>query len=92
MSTPEEKLNSPDLVVVVSGGARWRLTLHEDGRWDVAGARISEKFAGIFSGNGGVEGVRWAATDQVERGDDLHRIAGEALWRLADVAESGRAA
>lgn len=40
----------------VLGGARWRLTLHPDGRWDVA-KMLQRCWAYVISGNDGLAGA-----------------------------------
>lgn len=78
----------------VLGGARWRLTLHEDGRWDVArrggGAIIWDD---VSSGNGAVAGLRASADDWESVAMDPHfpelapLASVDVLRMLADVAE-----
>lgn len=74
----------------VLGGARWRLTLHPDGRWDVA-RKVGFIWDDMFSGDRGMPGLLDAI-------DDLHAIkdasalltrwaGADVLQALADVAE-----
>lgn len=66
----------------VLGGARWRLTLHPDGRWDVTNTR-----SGAFSGNGGLLGMREAAGLLRSIATDEDNASASSLESLADVAE-----
>lgn len=74
----------------VLGGARWRLTLHEDGRWAVARLMMNREWDERYAGGGSVAGVRESATllRKAFVSSILPRdVAADLVLRLADIAE-----
>lgn len=75
----------------VLGGARWRLTLHPDGRWDVA-RKVGAIWDDMFSGDRGTPGLLDAIDDlraikEGARGLLTTWAGAGVLQALADVAE-----
>ncbi len=77
---------------VLFNGSRWRLQVHEDGTWNIAKPSKSDWYPVYYSGNGGTQGIREAAGIFRSIATDETNDAASLLERLADVAESGRAA
>lgn len=78
----------------VVGGARWRLEVADDGRWEVAQRRAEHVvWDELLAGNGGLEGVRAAVVElrsfvQADGVLALGASAGlEVLSVLVDLAE-----